>query len=426
MSERLSRDELQAHQLDRLNALLQEILPSNPFYQARLGPRLQLGRLEELVDLPMTTKQELVDDQLARPPFGTDLTYPLERYTRLHQTSGTTGQPLRWLDTPESWAWWARCWSYVYQGAGVGSGDRVFFAFSFGPFIGFWAGYAATDLVDALPIPGGGMTSEQRARQILETGATVVCCTPTYALHLAEVAATCGIDLRGSQVRATIHAGEPGASIPATRARIEAAFGARCFDHLGMTELGATGFTCLQQEGLHLIESEFIAEVIDPQSGRRVEPGHRGELVMTNLGRAGSPVIRYRTGDLAELDPSPCPCGRTFARLRGGVLGRTDDMLVVRGINVYPSAIEAIVRELPEVVEFRLEVRRVHEMTDLRVVVERAPTLSAEEGERLASQLRERLHQRLALRVDCACVEPGALPRFELKARRVLKTDDAG
>jgi phenylacetate-CoA ligase len=422
--EQASWDELRAHQLRRLNAMLGELLPSNRFYRAKLGPALELASLEELVDLPLTSKSELVLDHAEHPPFGTNLTYPLARYSKLHQTSGTMGRPLRWLDTPESWAWWAHCWGFVYRGAGVGPGDRVFFAFSFGPFIGFWAAYAAAPQVGALAIPGGGLSTEQRLEQLLETGATVLCCTPTYALRLAEVAAATGIELAGSDIRATIHAGEPGASIPATRALIEAAYGARCYDHPGMTELGASGFTCRYQAGVHLIESEFIAEVLDPATGRPVPAGERGELVMTNLGRIGSPVIRYRTGDLVEAERSPCACGRTFVRLRGGIVGRVDDMLVVRGINIYPSSIEAIVREFPEVAEFRIELFQRHAMGDLRVLVERAPTLPPDAGHALAARLSDELQRRLALRVDCACVEPGMLPRFELKARRVVRLSD--
>ena len=419
--ERASRDALRDHQLQRFNAMLGELLPSNRFYRAKLGSTLALRTLDDLVDLPLTSKSELVLDHAEHPPFGSDLTYPLARYSKLHQTSGTMGRPMRWLDTPESWEWWSDCWSYVYRGAGVGPGDRVYFAFSFGPFIGFWAAYEAAPRVGALTIPGGGLSTEQRLQQLLATGATVLCCTPTYALRLAEVAAASRVDLAASEVRITIHAGEPGASIPATRALIEAAFGARCYDHPGMTELGASGFTCQHHAGVHLIESEFIAEVLDPTTGRPAASGARGELVMTNLGRVGSPVIRYRTGDLVEPTLAPCACGRTFVRLRGGIVGRVDDMLVVRGINIYPSSIEAIVRGFPEIAEFRIEVFERHSMSDLRVVVERTPGLSAEAGAALAERLSDELHRQLALRVDCTCVEPDALPRFELKARRVVR-----
>jgi phenylacetate-CoA ligase len=219
-------------------------------------------------------------------------------------------------------------------------------------------------------------------------------------------------------LRATVHAGEPGASVPSVRSRIQAAFGARCFDHTGMTELGATGFTCQAQAGVHLIESEFIFEVINPETGETVPPGSQGELVATNLGRLGTPLIRYRTGDLVQLDTRPCTCGRTFARLNGGILGRADDMLIVRGVNVFPSAIEGVLREFPEVAEFRIEVSSQRAMAEVRVLLELAPGLS--DASEVVDRVAERLHDRLLLRVPCEPVSPGSLPRFELKARRVV------
>ena len=410
---------LTRHQLSRLQALLEEVVPRNSFYTRKLGGRPAIDSLDDLKRLPFTTKAELADDQAQHPPFGSNLTYPLEQYVKLHQTSGTTGKaPIRWLDTGDSWDWWARCWGYVYTGAGVGPGDRVFFAFSFGPFIGFWAAYEGARTVGALAVPGGGMQTEQRVYALLETEATVLCCTPTYALRLAEEARRLGVDLVGSPLRATVHAGEPGASVPSVRSRIQAAFGARCFDHTGMTELGATGFTCQAQAGVHLIESEFIFEVINPETGETVPPGSQGELVATNLGRLGTPLIRYRTGDLVQLDTRPCTCGRTFARLNGGILGRADDMLIVRGVNVFPSAIEGVLREFPEVAEFRIEVSSQRAMAEVRVLLELAPGLS--DASDVVDRVAERLHDRLLLRVPCEPVSPGSLPRFELKARRVV------
>ena len=419
-TETLSRERLRALQLRKLQALLEEILPRNGFYARKFGPAPRVDSWEDFGALPLTTKQEIAEDQLAKKPFGTNVTYPLENYVRLHQTSGTTGkEPIRWLDTPESWAWWARCWGHVYTGAGVGPGDRVFYAFSFGPFIGFWAAYEGSRTVGAMAIPGGGMQTDQRLQALIDNDVTALCCTPTYALRLAEEAERLGIDLAGSSIRATIHAGEPGASIPGVRARIEAAFGAQCHDHTGMTELGATGFTCQAQAGVHLIESEFIFEVINPETLEPVPPGVEGELVATNLGRVGMPLIRYRTGDLVRIDESPCPCGRTFARLPQGILGRADDMFVVRGVNVYPSAIEGVLREFPDVSEFRIEVSSQRSMAELKVLLDPHPESDAG----LATRVAERLQDRLFLRVPCELVEPGSLPRFELKARRVVRRE---
>ncbi|MBI3016177.1 MAG: AMP-binding protein, partial [Candidatus Tectomicrobia bacterium] len=315
--ETASRDRIRSIQEEKLQALLDQVARSNRFYQekwqkAGVNPR-DIRTLDDLRRLPFTTKSELSQNQKDYPLFGTDLTYPLERYIRFHQTSGTTGQPLRWIDTPESWDWFVSAWSYIFTAGGVGPGDRIYFAFSFGPFIGFWAAVEGARLVSALVLPGGGLDSIQRLNAIQDNEATVLLCTPTYALRLAEAGREKGIDTARSTIRTTIHAGEPGASIPATRRRIEEAWGARCLDHAGATEVGAHSFECQENGGgLHIIETEFIAEVLDPQTQEPVKPGERGELVITNLGRIASPVIRYRTGDLVEPNWERCVCGRTF------------------------------------------------------------------------------------------------------------------
>ena len=366
---------------------------------------------KDFARLPLTTKAELVTDQSAHPPFGTNLTYPLERYVRVHQTSGTSGAPLRWLETQASWEWWARCWGFVLAGAGVRPDDRVFFPFSFGLFIGFWAGFEGARALGALAIPGGGQDSPTRLAAMESLGATVLVCTPSYALHLLQVARERGLDPSRLPVRVTVHAGEPGAGIPAVRARIEEGWGARAFDHAGMTEMGAYGYECQAQAGLHVNESEFIAEVIDPATGAA---SREGELVLTNLGRLGSPLIRYRTGDRVRLADGPCACGRTFVRLEGGILGRLDDMLIVRGVNVFPSAIEAVVRRFP-VEEFRIEVFREGELDEVRLLLE------VEGGEGGARRVQEALRATLGIRLEVAPVDAGSLPRFELKARRVVR-----
>ena len=414
--ETLDAERLRAHQCRRLRALIGETLAANPFWTAKwraagLASAGDLRDLDDLPRLPLTTKRELVDDQAAHPPFGTNLTYRLERYVRVHQTSGTSGSPLRWLDTQASWEWWARCWKFVLAGAGVGPGDRAFFPFSFGLFVGFWAGFEGARALGALAIPGGGQDSATRLACMESLGATVLVCTPSYALHLLQVAGERGVEASRLPVRVTVHAGEPGAGIPAVRARIEAGWGGRAYDHAGMTEMGAYGYECAAQAGLHVNESEFIAEVIDPATGA---PAAEGELVLTNLGRAGSPLVRYRTGDRVRRAPAPCACGRTFTRLEGGILGRLDDMLIVRGVNVFPSAIEAIVRRFP-VEEFQIEVFRNGELDEVRLLVEVDGGISG------ARRVQEALRAGIGLRLEVAAVAAGTLPRFELKARRVVR-----
>lgn len=395
--------------------LLDRVLRSNPFYQRKLAAvgvtrADQIAGAEDYARLPFTTKAELSRDQLAHPKFGTNLTEPLENYVRLHQTSGTTGRPLRWLDTRQSWDWWIRCWRRVLAGAGVTPRDRVFFAFSFGPFVGFWSAFAAVEDVGCLAIPGGAMSSEQRLHALVDCGATVLISTPTYALHLAAVAAREGIDLAATDVRLTIHAGEAGASIPATRARIEAAWAARCFDHAGATEVGAWGFECAARSGLHLNEDEFLFEVVDPMTGAVAD---EGELVITNFGRDCMPVIRYRTGDHVRLATERCACGSPFRYCPGGVIGRVDDAIIVRGVNIFPSSIEHIVRSTTVVDEFQVEVTRRDEMDEIYLRIEVRDDSAAK---RLARELRSQL----GLRTTVEVVAPGSLPRFDLKARRFI------
>jgi phenylacetate-CoA ligase len=417
--ETASRSAIEAHQLVRLQEGLARILPHNRFYweKFRKDPGLDVNggvtidSLEDLARLPFTTKRELVADQAAHPLFGRNLTYPLSDYIRLHQTSGTTGQPLKILDTQESWDWWAQCWTSVYRAAGVSENDIVFLAFGFGPFIGFWSAYEGAKLLGALTVPGGSMDSLQRLRAIQEIGATVLVCTPSYALRLAEVAQEHGIDLPALPVRVTIHAGEPGASIPATRERIEQAWGARTYDHTGMTEMGAFGFACSQRRGVHVNESEFIAEILDPQSGQPVKEGEVGELILTNLGRWGSPAIRYRSGDLVRHGGYHCECGRSYLYLPGGVLGRADDMLIVRGVNVYPSALAEVLHRFPEVTEYKVIVTKNGAMDEISLQVE-CPS-------ECIARLQEELHVAFNLRIPIEAVALGSLPRFELKARRV-------
>jgi phenylacetate-CoA ligase len=394
--------------ISRFNEMRAILVERNRFYADRLK------HADRFQDIPFTTKQQLVEDQANHPPFGTNLTFPVESYTRIHQTSGTAGRPILWLDTPESWDWWLRCWTEVFKGAGVRQGDRVYVAFSFGPFIGFWTAFEAAQRIGLMSISGGGQSTEQRLQSILHRDATVLVCTPTYALRLADAAREQGIDMSRSAIRTTIHAGEPGASITETRKRIQESFGAKTFDHVGMTEMGAYGFECEEQSGLHINEDEFIAEMIDPATEAEIEDGQKGELVLTNLGRVGMPLIRYRTGDLGVISREPCACGRRGARLVGGVLGRADDMITIRGINVFPSAVENIVRRYPEIVEFAIEVYRHREMHELRLKVE---ITSAPNG--VIDRLAQAFSNDLRIRASIEHVADGSLPRFELKSRRL-------
>ena len=419
------RTHLREWQDERLRALLRE-LDSNLFYRDKFNAagftKAEVRGVSDLDGLPFTTKGELAAEQLAHPPYGRLLTYPLAHYRYLHQTSGTTGRSLKWLDTAADWETFMRCWAEVYRGAGVTADDLVFLAFSFGPYVSHWTGIDGARHIGALTLSGGGMGSEQRLRTIIENRCTVLVCTPTYALHLAEVAGHMGIDLPATDIRLTIHAGEPGASVPNVKRRIETAWGVRCYDHAGATEVGAWAFDCQADDcDMHLNEFEFAFEVIDPNTCAPVAEGARGELVITTLGRAGMPVLRYRTGDLVELTTEPCPCGRKLARIKGGVLGRADDMLSVRGVNVYPAAIDNLLRALPAVVEYEVEIRRVAEMDDLLLKVE---TTGAQSFADIERAILTAFRSQLNIRVNVQPAEQGSLPRYEFKARRFKRITD--
>jgi phenylacetate-CoA ligase len=406
--------------------LLAAILPTNPFYARKLASCDAKGAATSLEaysrDIPFTTRHELVRDRLANPPYGTNLTYPLETYVRCHQTSGSTTVPIRWLDTAESWDHIVRNWVEILGAAGVTRRDRFFFAFSFGPFLGFWSALEAVQRLGCFCFPGGSMSSLARLQAILDNGITALCCTPTYAQHLGELAHEKKMDLTRSRVRLLIVAGEGGGSIPATRARLERFWPkATVFDHHGMTEVGPVTYQCPAQPGvLHVLESAYFPEVILPQQNTLVRAGETGELVLTTLDRVGSPLLRYRTGDLVKPRPrSLCACGRHDLALAGGILGRSDDMVVVRGVNVYPSLVEQIVRGFSEVAEFRVELDCRRAMPELLVEAETARDCA--DPSSLQSRLEQSLQTALNLRVPVRLLPVGSLPRFEMKAQRWVR-----
>jgi len=419
--ENLSAPDLRNLQRRKLAAMLAEVRSTNAFYRHKFE-NITFDPANDLLDaLPFTTRPELEADQSANSPYGTNLTYPLDRYSRYCQTSGTGGKPMRWLDTRESWEWIGKCWRTIFRAAGVGPTDRLLFAFSFGPFLGFWGAFDSSVAHGFLSIPGGGMSTSARLRMLFDNKVTVVCCTPTYALRMAEIARQEGLDLPGSSVRALIVAGEPGGSIPETKRAIEAAWGARMFDHSGMTETGPMTFECVEAPGgIHVIENEFIVEVIDPAKGQAVAEGQIGELVVTNLGRWGMPLIRYRTGDQVRPTRGTCACGRTFARLERGILGRVDEMFIVRGNNVFPSAVEAVLRRFPELAEFRVNILEDGTLTRIRIEVEPAPGFV--DVSSLCERVGRTLQETLSFRAEVTDVPTGSLPRFEMKAKRFVRT----
>jgi phenylacetate-CoA ligase len=395
---------------ERVKELLELVRERNPFQRARLSALPAEPTLEEV---PPLTKRELIEDQANHPPFGTNLTYPLRRYTQFHQTSGTTGRPLRVLDTAEDWAWWRELFADMLSVTGVEPGDRVALAFSFGPHVQFWAAREGLQELGAMGVALGGMTSVQRLQTIADVRATAFMCTPTYALRLIEVALEERLEGALESVRQVICTGEPGASLPAVRSRIEEGFGARCFDHAGLTEAGPFGYPCPEGGGMHLYERDFACEILDSEL-RPTPPGERGELVVTPLRRTGFPVLRYRTGDVVVNADERCPAGHEDRWLPGGIVGRTDDMVVIRGMNVYPSAIEEAVRGVSGSGEFRITFyTEPGGMDEIKLEVE-LPDGGA------ARRLQETMRQQLGLRVRVVPVTHGILPRVDGKARRVV------
>jgi len=418
----MSRDpERNAQQLAKLERLWHH-LADNPFYQRKLegctGPDSGTGDFAWFTRLPFTTKQDLARDRTDHPPYGSNFSLPRERYSRFCQSSGTTAGPIPVLDTAESWAAMLDVWDTVYEEAGVTPDQAIFFAFSFGPFLGFWTAFEAATRRGNLSIPGGGLSSSARLQMLATYQPGVFCCTPTYAIRLGELLRASTPAVRD---RVAIHtilvAGEPGGSIPATRERIAALWsGAQVRDHHGMTEVGPVTFESRRNPGSLLVEeSAFYAEILDPESDREVEEGKEGELVLTPLDRIDKPLVRYRTGDLVRKS-----YWEDTLSLEGGILGRIDDMILVRGVNVYPAAVEQIIREFEDVAEFQVRVSERDAMTELEISVELSPGVA--DPDNVVRRIEVALSDAFALRFPVKAVPPDTLPRHEFKSKRWISS----
>jgi phenylacetate-CoA ligase len=428
-TETLDRERLEMLQLAKLRYQCEWAGSRSPWYQRRFteagfSPE-QLRSLDDLRRIPVLRREEWMGSQEVAPPYGEIPTVGGEGAIRVHTTSGTTGKgPLRALDSRKDWAWIAEMWAYAIWGCGARPSDTAYIAFGYGSFIGFWGLHYAMEKVGVLNVPGGAQTTESRVRQIVDFGATVVASTPTYALRLAQEADVQGLDLRGSRVSRLILSGEPAGSIPQTKSLIEQQWGAKAYDTAGMTEIGTIMvFECAHQPGgTHIIEDHMIEEVLDPATLEPVPYGERGERVVTSFGRGTIPLLRYRTGDLVcRIPATRCGCGRGFDIYEGGILGRVDDMKTVRGTNVYARAVEAIVREFPEVDEFQICITTEGIRDEITLRVEMKPDWPASAWDTLSDTLHRRLadaHEGLNFRVEQATA--GELPRFELKAKRTV------
>jgi len=423
----MPRADLEALQLRKLRRLIDWTHAQVPYHSKRLHDagvtEESVKSLDDLRRIPFTTRDEWMQGQIDHPPFGPILAAPEETAIRYHMTSGTTGRtPIRVLDSMKDWEWIAEMWCYGFWGFGIRPSDTVFFAFSYGTFVGFWGAHYACEKIGCLVLPGGNMTTDARVKQIVDMEATVVCSTPTYALRMAQEARSLGIDLASGPVERLILSGEPAGSIEATKRLIEEQWGAKAGDTAGMTELGTIMiFECESQPGgTHIIEDHYIEEVVDPASGEPVGYGEEGERVVTSFGRGFIPVMRYRTRDLVKKVPGDtCSCGRTFDLYDGGIRGRVDDMKLVRGTNVYPRAVEAIVREYREIDEFQIHLFTADGIRDeIEVLVEIG---TEADSDRILAELATSLSEaHEGLRFGVKRADAGSLPRFELKAKRTV------
>ena len=433
-TETLERERLDALRLAKLRyqcdwAAARSAWYGDTFRAAGFKPE-SLRSLDDLRRIPLLTRDEWMESQAASPPYGKLPAIDEAGAIRVHTTSGTTGRgPLRALDSRKDWSWIAEMWAYAIWGCGVRPTDVAYIAFGYGSFIGFWGLHYSMEKIGVLNVPGGAQSTEARVRQIIDFGATAVASTPTYALRLAQEASQLGIDLPGSNVQRLILSGEPAGSIPQTKALIEEQWGAKAYDTAGMTEIGTIMvFECTHQPGgTHIIEDHMIEEVLDPETLEPAGYGERGERVVTSFGRGAIPLIRYRTGDLVcKVPAATCACGRTFDIYEGGILGRVDDMKIIRGTNVYPRAIEAIVREFPAVDEFQTVITREGTRDEITLRVELKTNAPHEQWDSISEQLHRQLalaHEGLNFRLERA--GNGELPRFELKAKRTVDLRDA-
>jgi len=426
--ETMSRDALLSYQLNLFREQMAYVYERSPMYRRKFdqtGVRPEdIRTMEDVQNVPFTVKEELRQSQEEYPPFGDFLCIPPEEGVRVFQTTGTTGTPVRSLLSKKDWyVHYYEQFMYYMHGYGITKSDVMFVPFNYGLYLAWWGLQAAFEQAGVLIIPGGGQSSEERIKNILQWKPTVVCGTPTYIRFLGEVARKMGVDLSNAAIRIVITAGEPGAQVPSTKQQIETTWGAKNYDDIGSTEISNFGFECIAQHGTHVVESMFLAEVIDPQTGKSVGPGQEGELVLTNLCCESMPLIRWRMGDIVKFDVKKCDCGRTLLRLDGGVIGRVDDMFQFGGVNIFPSAIENFIRETKAFSnEYQVIAPKMGSGKHLRIRVEpSSPALSREEMDQAVRIFKGNFKFQMGVSPDVEIAKIGELPRFEGKARRIIR-----
>ncbi len=426
--ETLPRESIAKLQLKKFRRIVQWAYEHSRFHRAlyeEAGVKPEdIRSLEDVRLVPKVEKSMMRAVQRKDPfPYGDALCVPLDEVTEFRQTSGTSGQPVYQADTWQDWEWWAECWATLLWSQGYRPHDRVFLPFGYNIFVAFWAGHYASEKIGCEVVPGGVLDTQARILKIQELQATAMMATPTYVLGMADAARSkLGLDpAKDLTIRRITCAGEPGALIPATKKRIEEAWGAKVFDHAGATEIGAWGFECeCQPGGLHVNEAMFLTELEDPDTGMPItEPGVPGKLVITALDRIGQPCVRFDSKDIVVIGTEQCRCGRTYRLFEGGVIGRADDITKVKGVLLAPSAIEDVVRSIAELSdEYEVVVDKKGDTDRIQLKVEFAREFSADDRKAVEGKLKTELRLKTNLGYRIEFYDLGTLPRYEVKAKR--------
>ncbi len=423
--ETLPREKLQELQVKKFARIFEWAYNNSPFYaKIYRDAGIEPGDIKTLADIrkiPKIDKGMLRDVQTRDPfPYGDMLAVPLSMVTEFRQTSGTTGTPVYQADTWQDWEWWAECWAYILHAQGYRDTDRVFVPFGYNIFVAFWAGHYAAEKVGCEVVPGGVLDTEARIMKMRELKCNAFMATPTYVLGMADTARKIGIEPKSIGIQKITCAGEPGASIPTTKQRIEDAWGAKVYDHIGATEIGAWSYMCTSQpRGLHVNEAFFLVEIEDVETGEIIEePGRNGKMVITAFDRIAKPCIRFDSKDVIRWADYTCECGRTFRIIDGGVVGRADDITKVKGVLLAPTAIEEVVRSFAELSnEYEVIVTKKGDIDDIALKIEITPGFE-ERKEALLARLKDELRVKTNLGYKIEVHPHGSLPRYEVKAKR--------
>ena len=407
-------------QLRKLKCIVEWVWENSPFYQnkfkrAGVSPD-DVQTLDDVSKLPLTVKSEWIEGQESKhTTFGTNLAVPEAELIRYHQTSGTTGSPVQLAFSLRDWQSWLECWGYGLSACQLTAQDRVLVCFPFNLFVGWWGGLDAARLLGCRVYPGGGMRTTDRWKVIRDHGITALMGSPSYLLRLGLIGVSePGPSPRDLNVRRLICGAEPGGSIPAMRKRLAEIWDAEVFDHLGASEVGPWGYECSSHPGgVHICEPFFLLEFLDPETLEPAQPGKLSRVVITSLEKHAQPVIRWDLKDLVRVSESPCPCGRSFRWLKGGILGRADDLIKIRGVLLSPRAVEGVVRTFDQILDYRVVISRNRGMDELTIQVETGQELLCED---LVASLKLKTH----LRFNVDLLVHGSLPRDEVKTRRIM------